>query len=220
MPPAVAVAPRAVAPDTTPPARPAGDVAVMPGRVRMQRDDRRAAVLDAATAIIGEQGFRGFSINELARRCGLTTAGLLHHFGSKDRLLVALLEERDFRDAEVIRDVLGRSDLEAITVDETLAILRAIVARNAGQPQLVRLNALLCVEALTRDHPAQAYFSRKTSEATSLFAEILGPHVADPAATARQAVALMSGLEVQWLREDCGFDLVAEWDKAVAKLLR
>lgn len=64
----------------------------------MRKDDRRLAILDEAIQIIGEQGYRGSSINDLAKRCGLTTAGLLHHFGSKDGLLIALLEERDRRD--------------------------------------------------------------------------------------------------------------------------
>jgi AcrR family transcriptional regulator len=58
---------------------------------------RRAA--DQAIRIIGQRGYAGFGIQELAQRCQLTNAGLLYHFGSKDRLLIALLEDRDRRDA-------------------------------------------------------------------------------------------------------------------------
>ncbi|MFF4763190.1 hypothetical protein [Streptomyces sp. NPDC001292] len=43
--------------------------------------------------------------------------------------------------------------------------------------------------------------------------------VEEPRSTARQLLAVMGGLEEQWLREPGGVDLVAEWDRAVARLV-
>jgi hypothetical protein len=48
---------------------------------------------------------------------------------------------------------------------------------------------------------------------------LVAPHVAEPRSTARQIHALMDGLSLQWLREKQAFDLVAEWDRAIAMLL-
>ena len=48
---------------------------------------------------------------------------------------------------------------------------------------------------------------------------IVATLTAEPEATAREIYALMIGLEYQWLRTDGGFDYVAEWDRAVLKLL-
>lgn len=193
---------------------------VVPERVRMRKDDRRIAIIDEAIQIIGEKGYHGFSINDLAKRCGLSTAGLLHHFGSKEGLLVALLEERDRRDQEAIAQQLKLRRGQSLTREQVLKILQAIVAQNANQPHLVRLYAILRAEALVQDHPARKYFADREKATIALLAEIAAPHVSDPSATAVQISALMYGLEVYWLREDCGFDLAAAWDKAAAKLLQ
>jgi len=54
---------------------------------------RREQILDETIRILGEQGYHGFTIQELAKRCGLSNAGLLYYFGSKDLLLIAVLDE-------------------------------------------------------------------------------------------------------------------------------
>lgn len=189
-------------------------------RVRMRKDDRRAAIIAEAIRIIGEQGYNGFSINDLARRCGLTTAGLLHHFVSKEGLLVALLEERDRRDREAVAGRLELRRGQTLSREQMLEVLHAIVANNAEQPHLVRLYAVLRAEALVQGHPARKYFADREKAVIELIAEIVASHVSDPNATAMQISALMYGLQVHWLREDCSFDLVKAWDEAAAKLLQ
>ena len=124
----------------------------------MRKEERRAAIIDEAIRIIGDQGYRGFSINDLAKRCGLTTAGLLHHFGSKEGLLIALLDERDRRDEQAISGRLELRRGQSLTREQVLMVLHAIVRQNATQPHLVRLYTMLRAEALTRDHPARQYF--------------------------------------------------------------
>lgn len=193
---------------------------MLPERVRMRKADRRAAVIEEAIRIIGERGYQSFSINELAKRCGLTTAGLLHHFASKEGLLIALLEERDRRDKDAISGRLGMTRDQQLSHGQVLQVLHAIVRQDANQPHLVRLYVILRAEALVQDHPAREFFLDRERATFALFAAIVGPHVTDATATARQIQAVMLGMEVQWLREDCGFDLVAEWDKVADKLVR
>lgn len=195
------------------------DADSVPERFRMRKDDRRTAIIDEAIRIIGDHGYRGFSINDLSKRCGLTTAGLLHHFGSKEGLLIALLEERDHRDRQAISGRLEMRRGQALTREQVLLVLHAIVRQNASQPHLVRLYAMLRAEALTRDHPARQYFLDREQGTRAIIGDIVAAHVPDAVATARQLTATMHGLETQWLREECGFDLVGEWDKAAAKLL-
>src|ERR1044071_2948561 len=55
----------------------------------------RQRVLDSALRAIAANGFHGSSLANIAADAGLTTAGLLHHFPSKEQLLVAVLAERD-----------------------------------------------------------------------------------------------------------------------------
>ena len=54
--------------------------------------ERRARILDAALVLFAEQGFVRTSLSMIAERVGITHAGILHHFGSKEGVLRALLE--------------------------------------------------------------------------------------------------------------------------------
>jgi AcrR family transcriptional regulator len=188
-------------------------------RSRMSKEERRALILGEAMRIVGEQGYRAFSLSALAKRCGLTNAGLLHYFGSKEGLLIALLQERDRLDEAAVMATMGRDASKTPTREACLQGLHAVVAHNSRQPELVRLYAMLNAEALMADHPAHAFFKKRESAAIEIFSQMIAHLVPDPASTARALVGLMNGLEVQWLRDELGFDLVAAWDKAAAKLL-
>jgi AcrR family transcriptional regulator len=66
-------------------------------RTRSARADGRDArqdLFDAAIEVVTERGFKDASVDEIARRAGLSKGGLYWHFPSKDDLFFALLEER------------------------------------------------------------------------------------------------------------------------------
>jgi AcrR family transcriptional regulator len=187
------------------------------------RIERRRLILDQAATIVSERGYNGFGIQELASRCGLTKPGLLHHFPSKEELLIAVLRDRDRRD-EIAVVAATQDAAEGVTgerpsLQRVAKTLHAIVARNSTQPELVRLYAMLRAEALNPQHPAHDYFNTREAAARDLFGQMVAPHVTDPPTVARQLMALMLGLEMQWLRDGQGFDLVEEWDRAVSALL-
>jgi AcrR family transcriptional regulator len=193
-------------------------------RTRLDPEVRREQILDEAIRIIGRRGYYGFSIQELAQRCQLTNAGLLYYFGSKDQLLIALLQDRDRRDAEAVASVVGlaghKSAHGKITLKTVFELLSAIVKRNTHQPELVRLYAVLRAEALNQEHPARDYFASREATTLDVFARMIAPHVAQPRSTARQLLAFMAGLEDQWLRAEQSFNLVAEWNRGVVKILQ
>src|SRR5690348_169499 len=64
-------------------------------RTPERSDAARERVLHAALRAIAANGYRGSTLAVIAADAGLTTAGLLHHFPSKEHLLVAVLAERD-----------------------------------------------------------------------------------------------------------------------------
>jgi AcrR family transcriptional regulator len=187
-------------------------------RRRMDPELRRQQILEAAIGLIGQLGYHGFTVQRLAQACGLTNGGLLHYFGSKELLLVAILEERDRREAAIIPAGLALT-AGGQGVAAALGVFHAIVARSVAQPELLRLLVVLQSEALNRDHPAHDYFQRREAMVLSEFANVLAGGATAPRQVARRVLALMTGLEQQWLRADQGFDLVAEWDAAIAVLI-
>jgi len=51
----------------------------------------RDEILAAATDLFGEAGFDAVSISAIARRAGTSKANVFHHFGSKERLYLAVM---------------------------------------------------------------------------------------------------------------------------------
>jgi AcrR family transcriptional regulator len=191
-------------------------------RTRLPAQERRLQILDATTRLIGERGFWGLSMQDVADTCGLTVPGLLHHFASKDRLLLEVLGHRDIEDARSLAEELGLdpddgwgqwpSDISLPQACE------ALVRRNATQPEIVRLFSVLQAESLAPDHPASGYFAERQQRALLGFAALAAGHAPDPESLARQIVAMMDGLQILWLRDPETTDLVTEWQAAAAKL--
>ena len=193
-------------------------------RTRLDADVRREQILENATSLISQRGYNGFSVQELAQQCGLTNAGLLYYFGSKERLLIALLEDRDRRDRAAVTTRAGlagaRESPKNLSLAAVLKLFSAIVERNTTQPELVRLYTVLRAEALSEGHPAQKYFVTREAAVLESFTKMVTGHVQHPRSTARQLMALMTGLQEQWLRADHDFDMVTEWERGATLLLR
>ena len=64
----------------------------MPRPFRQQIDD---GILDRAAALFARRGFAKTSVQDVADAVGLSKAGLLHHFPSKDALYEAVLAQAD-----------------------------------------------------------------------------------------------------------------------------
>ncbi|MFF3497878.1 TetR/AcrR family transcriptional regulator [Streptomyces sp. NPDC003247] len=171
----------------------------MSGRVRS--GERRAEIVRAALEVIAERGYRGASLAAVAERVGLTQQGLLHHFPTKDALLVAVLEERDQWDA--VPDTRWRVDL-----------LVSLVEYNAMRPGIVQTFSALLGESVTEGHPARRYFTERYTEVRASMAAVLRTEYGDrlpngltPERTAPLLVAVMDGLQFQWLLDPESVDM-------------
>ena len=170
--------------------------------------DRRAEILEAALKVFAESGFHGGTLRVIAERVGLSQAGLLHHFANKEQLLEAVLTQRD----DLAREAMGR---ELPTGVGLLDGLVALTSYNATTPGLVALFAVLSGEATAPDHPGHEYFQQRYIQVLTLIEEAVVEGQAkgdlrseiDPTEAARTLVALLDGLQIQWLYEDGGFDM-------------
>lgn len=112
----------------------------MPRQPRMDPDERLTQIVDTASELLSLKGYFGFSVGELAQRCGLSNAGLIHHIGTKQRVLHMVL---DARDLAVMAEAAGGVDWEAVEAGcaaldtrTAVAMLHALVEHNeAYRPQ-------------------------------------------------------------------------------------
>ncbi|WP_017592344.1 TetR/AcrR family transcriptional regulator [Nocardiopsis potens] len=177
---------------------------------------RRDAILDAAMDEFADGGYNGTSLAKVAERAGITQQGLLHYFPSKQALLVAVLEQRDAanRSATARAAGAGGEDGEDGTARIGAAEVAEIVRRNTGLPGLVQVYTVLSAEAVTEGHPAHGFFGerfeRLRTEFTRTLREEHGGRLrpgVTPEDAATLLIAVMDGLQVQWLYDQGAVDM-------------
>ncbi|CAM4257125.1 TetR/AcrR family transcriptional regulator [Nocardia ninae] len=170
--------------------------------------ERREQILDAALRTIAERGYLATSVAELAEAVGLSQGGLLHYFGSKEELFVAVLRKRD----EI--DVAGLHG-------PAPAAFVALVRRNTKVPGLIELFTHMQAAAADPRHPAHDYMLERYRVGTAAFAQALREmqqdgtlsRKVDPDAAATMFFALADGLQARWLI-DPAIDMAAQLEDA------
>ncbi|WP_426517496.1 TetR/AcrR family transcriptional regulator [Diaminobutyricibacter sp. McL0618] len=184
---------------------------------------RREEILRAAVTAFANAGYSGASILEIAAACNLTRAGLLHHFRSKEELLIAVLDRREAMD----RDIFRAYDSSR---PDGLGVLRGMVAlarHNETVPGLVQLYVVVSAESTSPTHPAHDYVHENYRRVRkgiawalrgAKHAGILAPGI-DPTAAAVRLLALEEGLQRQWLDDPDGIPLAASLEAAITELI-
>lgn len=172
---------------------------------------KRTAILEAALEVFSESGYRSGSLRDIATRVGTSDAGLLHHFPSKTALLQAVLDYRQQRDRTF-------TDIGAQDGRVALRGVVALAAHNADTPGVVELYATLTAEATTPDHPAHAHFVQRYESVRAagigIFERLHQEGRLRPGLTPARAgvltIAVMDGLQLQWLLDRESVDMSVE----------
>jgi AcrR family transcriptional regulator len=118
-------------------------VSVIGEQGRRRRTDgaaTRARVLDAAVASILDKGYYRTSSNEIARRAGVTWGTLQHQFGSRELLLLEVLNQR-WHD---LQNEMATAEVSGTTLEARLHSVLEVLATHYGEPaQLASLQILL-----------------------------------------------------------------------------
>lgn len=77
-----------------------------------QKEVTREQILDAATELLAEKGYAALRVAAVAQKAGVSLGGQLHHFPSKDELVVAVLERLSTRILESAEQEAARSAVE------------------------------------------------------------------------------------------------------------
>ena len=173
--------------------------------------EAQRTIVEAARTVFAERGFRAGSLREVGERAGVSAANVVHHFGSKEGLLLAVLEARDESNGAELPELFGRGEL--------VRGLRALVRANSLQRDLIRLYTTLCTEATDPAHPAHDYFRTRYADIRGHLASGIErarrtgalPPGPDAHQMAASLLALMDGLQTQWLLDE-SFDMTAVFD--------
>lgn len=183
-------------------------VAARAANPRPETAAKRQRIIEAAMEVFATRGYNNGSLIDIGETAGISHTGVIHHFGSKEQLLIAVLEYRD--EADVV-------ELEGKHVPDGAALFDHLVhtARvNSERPGVVQLYAVLCADSVTEGHPAQEFFRSRfvglREMIRSAFADVVpqaAPTRLDLAAST--VIAAMDGLQVQWLLDPTTIDMPA-----------
>lgn len=184
-------------------------------------EKRREELLDAALQVFSLEGYTGASMAQIAGIVGISVAGLLHHFPSKVSLLMGVLERRDAISQKIADEVRGDNTLSGL-----LGSLRAINRSNSTAPGVVRAFTILNAESLLDNQPAWEWFQRRYRMIHGRVLEQFQAFVQtgevrsdiDLSGLVEEILAMMDGLQIQWLRFPERFDLVKRFDDYIARV--
>ncbi|MFE6921861.1 TetR/AcrR family transcriptional regulator [Nocardia sp. NPDC057663] len=159
-------------------------------------EDRRQRIVAVAQRLLTRNGWRNTSLAMIAREAGVSPAGLLHHFSSKNQLLHAVLDARD-------ADDLRQADLRGDLLEE----IEKVAERIQRSPELVGTFAVLLVENLQPDAPLHDRMLDRWNMAVGIVTAFIrhnqeiGRYRADfdPGIRAVEIVAFINGMEISWL---------------------
>lgn len=189
---------------------------------RPPRAQRREEILAAAARVFGSKGYHKGSLGDVAAQVGITHAGVLHHFGSKDKLLWEMLEYRDRVDV---------AHLEGKHIPGGMELFRHLVTtahRNSDRRGIVQAYAVLTGESATDGHPAAGWVAQRfsvlreeISQAVRVVAQEHDVRLPDGEAerAASAVIAVMDGLQLQWLLDAEAVDLATATRFAIESIL-
>lgn len=158
---------------------------------------KREEILDICLELFAQEGYRGTSLREVARRAELSLTGVMHYFDSKEHLLTEVMRRRD----EVNAQMWDRADLDPI---ERLV---GVVNHNATVPGLIELYCTLIAAAADPQHPAHDYMAERMITARARVArtvrelQMAGRISADmnPLEIAFSVTSMTDGIQLHWL---------------------
>jgi AcrR family transcriptional regulator len=159
-------------------------------------EDRKQRILQVAERLLARYGWRNTSLAQIAKEAGVSAAGLLHHFESKEQLLNAVLDARDADD-----------DTHADRTGDLVTEICRVAERFDRAPELVGTFSVLLVENIAPDAPLHDRLLHRQREGVAIVAELIANGQrggryrtdVDPAIKAVEILAFVNGMETAWL---------------------
>lgn len=159
-------------------------------------EDRRQLILSHAQRLLTQNGWRNTTLAQIAREAGVSSAGLLHHFQSKEQLLHAVLDAKDADDTA-----------QADVTGDLIVEIGKVAARIERSPDLAGTFVVLLVENLQPGTPLHDRLLVRWNQAVDIVAAIIRHNQEiglyrsdfDPYVRAVEINAFVNGMELSWL---------------------
>jgi AcrR family transcriptional regulator len=185
---------------------------------------RKERIVDVATRFLARNGARGTTLGDIAAEAGVSQAGLLYHFPTKDDLLHAVLDRRDEFEDALLWSKGADPGLQIFD------IIADIVRSWSERPEIVGLVAVLVAENVGDEGPLRPRLASKYQLTVDRIASTLSAAQqrgeiraqTDTHLKSIEILAFLSGLEMAWLvsPEIPAAETAAEWARHQVLALR
>jgi AcrR family transcriptional regulator len=166
---------------------------------------RRDEILDAAVELFAARGARGTSMLEIAKRVGMSHVGVLHHFGTKDELLRAVVARREERTNSLMRDATSLHS-EGLAGEDFMNSYLSGEGEFLEPAVYTRLIVVLRGENLHPGDPLYSHFDSRAQQTRAYLAAGIRAGQErgelrtdiDPDIKAAEMLAFFMGLETEW----------------------
>ena len=182
-------------------------------------EDRKQRILDVAQRLLARNGWRTTTLAQIAKEAGVTPAGLLHHFESKEQLLHAVLDARDADDEQHAYRHTG----------DLVEAIASAAERFRRSPELIGTFAVLMAENVVADAPLHDRLVSRYRAAVQIIADRIrigqseGRYRTDlnPVVKAVEVLAFVNGMETSWLLDPTIplTDVFQEYSRSLASQL-
>lgn len=181
---------------------------------------KRAEIKDVALAVLERDGEAGASMRLIAKEAGISLAGLMHYFPTRDVLLTELQRDGDAKFEEWYRN-------SGIGIDPGEVLAQAMVDKAARPGSGTVYLSLAAAAAIDPSHPAAEYLRQRYERMRAIIADDVRRRQAAGAVPAHvdaefAAAALLSaadGIQIQWMSDrsiDMGAHVRMVWQRLLA----
>lgn len=163
--------------------------------------ERRAQIVRSASEVFAVLGYSGGSLRAIADRVGTSSATLIQLFGSKEGLLMAVLDDWTEQSAEIVQP-----EQEGLAFFQAMRGLMDFHLEHRG---LLELFMTLAAEASNPDHPAREFIQQRYRDTIAEWSghlrlardrgEVGGMTDEQIDGEIQSLLAMADGLELQWL---------------------
>jgi AcrR family transcriptional regulator len=147
---------------------------VISSRPRMSSEERRAAIIQAASRIFADKGFRGTTTRELAAAVGVTEPVLYEHFKTKRDLYSAIIGEKASEGLALLSAMRDEYSVKQDDVGFFKALGDGIIQWYLNDPTFIRLLLFSNLEG----HELKDLFHDRSTQCFDVIADYIDLRIA------------------------------------------
>ena len=177
---------------------------------RLLPEERRAEIIERTRQLIAEEGPEDLSLRRVARWCGMSAPGLMHHFESLELLMTEVLSARRADELDQYADRIEQLG-DSATLRDLTDVTVEVAAINPRESQ--NFDRLEVIARADPTHPAHSYFDGLdiVPQVRPWSLVLAEQEYTEPLIVVSILSLIAEGFRARWARSKTVPDYVGDW---------